>query len=72
MRIHFERRLRHLETSASGNSKPDFSHVSCDDLRRWREILTTVAGTNDWSNYYHDLAVHAPSVHGAFLKAAKQ
>jgi len=68
MLVRFEKRLRRLETSVSITKNPDFSHVSVDDLRNWREILTAATEADDWSTYFDDLAVHAPTVYSAYLK----
>ena len=72
MRQGFDRRLRHLEASNPAIKKPDFSHVSPDDLRQWREILTVATDSGDWSSYYDDLADDAPSVYAAYVKAGQQ
>ena len=72
MSLRFEKRIRHLETSASASRKPDFSHVSPDELQMWKKILKAIMDSGDESNYYDDLAVHAPTVYAAYLKAAQQ
>ena len=72
MRQGFDKRLRQLEASNPVNKKPDFSHVSPDDLRKWKEILTAATDSGDGSSYYDELAVHAPTVYAAYLKAAQQ
>jgi len=69
MSLRFEKRLRQLETSNAVIKKPNFSHVLQNDLQRWKEILRKATDSGDWSNYYDDLAAHAPTVHSAYLKA---
>jgi len=65
-------RLRQLEASNPVIKKPDFSHVSPDDLRKWREILEAIMDSGDGSHYYDDIAVDSPSVYAAYVKAAQQ
>jgi len=72
MSTRFERRLRHLEASGGVIERPNFDHVSPDDLRRWKEILKAIMDSGDGSDYYDDLAVHAPTAYAAYLKAAQQ
>lgn len=69
---HLEKRLRSLEGTNSAINRPDFSRIFPSDLRNWREILTLATEAGDWSTYYDDLAVHAPTVYAAYLKAAEQ
>ena len=71
MTLRFEKRIRHLEASKNAIKQPDFNHASPDDVRNWKEILHAVMESGDESNYYDDLAAHAPTVYAAYLKAAK-
>ena len=68
MRQGFDKRLRQLEASNSTIKNPDFSHVSPDDLRKWREILEAIMDSGDGSHYYGDIAADAPSVYAAYVK----
>jgi len=69
MSLRFDKRLRILEVAKNVAKKPDFSGVSPADLRKWREIATAAADLGDWSNFFDDLAAHAPSVYAAYRKA---
>ena len=69
MTTRFDKRLRRLEGSNSAVRKPDFRYVLQDDLLRWRKILTAATESDDWSGYYDNLSVHAPSVYAAYMKA---
>ena len=69
MATRFDRRLRRLEDSNTAIRKPDFRHVSQDDLLKWKEILTVATDSGDWSGYLNELAANAPSVYAAYVKA---
>ena len=65
----FDSRLRRLEASNPIRKKPCFWYVLQVDLERWKEVLTSVTDSDDWSTYYDDLALKAPSVYDAYRKA---
>ena len=65
----FDKRLRDLEASNPIRRKPCFWHVLQSDLEQWREILAIATETNNWVEYYDNLARKAPSVHDAYRKA---
>ena len=72
MTLQFRKRIRQLEASKSVITRPNFDHVHPDEIEKWREILTMATDSGDWSSYYDDLAVNAPAVYAAYLKAAQQ
>ena len=69
MTLRFEKRLRQLESSKRARRRPNFSRISQNDLRNWREVLTAATDSGDWSGYLDDLAVDAPSVYAAYIEA---
>ena len=64
-----ERRLRIIEKAPAFRRRPNFDRVYPDELQKGKAILKAVMETGDSSNYYSDLAAHAPTVLAALIEA---